>query len=122
MDARQSGILVRLHDILDEINGVRNETTGLRFETFEEVWLLRRGCERAIEIISEASRHLPDELKSTEPSVAWRQIAGNGNVLRHNYENISVPVMWDIITNHLDPLEQAVRRLLTKIETDEKAL
>jgi uncharacterized protein with HEPN domain len=60
-------------------------------------------------------------LKNEEPAIAWRPIASIGNVLRHNYENISRRVMWDIIVNHLEPLEGAVRRLLKRIETDEKA-
>lgn len=102
----------------DEISKLRDETTGLRFETFDEVWLLRRASERALEVISEASRHVPDDRKSLEPSIPWKQIAGIGNVLRHDYENISSRVVWDIITRYLDPLEEAVKRLLVRIETE----
>lgn len=120
MDDRQSGVAVRLEDILDEIRNLLNETTGLQYEAFEDVWLLRRAAERGIEIISEASRHIPDELKKTESAIPWRQIAGVGNVLRHNYENISGRVVWDIIVNHLGPLEEAVRRMLKMIEANEE--
>jgi uncharacterized protein with HEPN domain len=117
MSEEQSGAQLRLRDILEEIIGLRNETTGLRYEIFAETWLLRRAAERAIEIISEASRHIPSEMKDREPNVPWRQIAGVGNVLRHDYENISSRVIWDIIVHHLDGLEAAVRRLLDTVET-----
>ncbi len=120
MDEGQSGLAVRLDDILDEIHNLLQETAGLQYETFEDAWLLRRAAERGIEIISEASRHIPEELKNTEPTVPWRQIAGVGNVLRHNYENISSRVVWDIIVKHLGPLDAAVRRLLKRIETAEE--
>ena len=116
MSEDQRGAALRLHDILKEIAGLRNETAGLSYRQFSEGWLLRRACERALEIISEASRHLPAELKDTEPDVPWRQIAGIGNVLRHDYENISTRIIWDIIVNYLDPLEDAVRRLLAAVE------
>ena len=107
----------RLHDILDEIKGIRDATIGLSHEIFEDVWVIRRASERGIEIISEASRHIPDDLKSQTSDIPWREIAGIGNVLRHNYENISSKVVWDIITRHLDPLEEAVRSLLARIES-----
>jgi uncharacterized protein with HEPN domain len=112
-------IQVRLLDILDEIRNLTGETAGLRFEIFNEVWVLRRAAERSLEIISEASRHIPDRLKQEEPDIPWRQIAGIGNVLRHDYESISTKVVWDIITNHLGPLEAAVRRLLKMVGPDE---
>jgi len=120
MSDELSGLQVRLHDIRGEISGVRDATAGLRFETFEEVWVVRRASERALEIISEASQHIPDHLKSLEPDIPWRQIAGTGNVLRHDHESISSRVVWDVIHRHLDPLDAAVRRLLSRIETEEE--
>ena len=116
MSEDKRGVTLRLHDILREIAELKDETARLSYETFSETWLLRRACERALEIISEASRHLPAELKDTEPDIPWRQIAGIGNVLRHDYENISSRIIWDIIVNHLDPLEDAARRLLAAVE------
>ena len=118
MSMEESSVAVRLRDILNEIDGLRNETTGLKYETFADAWVLRRACERAVEIISEASRHIPTEMKDTEPGIPWRQIAGIGNVLRHDYENISSRVIWDIIINHLDTLESAARRLLAAVEVE----
>jgi uncharacterized protein with HEPN domain len=114
---RPEGIDLRLNDILAEIQELRTATVGTSYEAFASNWVLRRAAERAIEIISEASRSIPLEFKELEPEIPWRQIAGIGNVLRHNYENISSRVVWDINRNHLDGLEKAVRRLLAAIET-----
>ena len=112
-----SAVRGRLHDIRDEIGSVRDATAGLSFEAFDDAWVIRRASERALEIISEALRHIPDHLKIMEPGIPWRQIAGIGNVLRHDYEGISSRVVWDVIERHLDPLEEAVQRLLAKTET-----
>jgi uncharacterized protein with HEPN domain len=60
-------------------------------------------------IVSEASRHLPPELKARHPEIPWQKVAGIGNVLRHNYENIAAAVMWKLARNDLDALEVACR-------------
>ena len=89
------------------------------FENYGTIWWIKHASERGVEIISESSRHLPDSLKEREPHIPWRLITGIGNVLRHDYQTISDHVVWDIIVNHLDPLEGAVRRLLAQVEGEQ---
>jgi uncharacterized protein with HEPN domain len=81
---------------------------GKMFADFQKDWLLRHGAQRAIEIISEASRHVPDQLKAMHPKIRWRSIAGIGNVLRHEYHAISDKVIWKVIQDELPPLKAAV--------------
>ena len=50
--------------------------------------LLRSAVERGIEIISEASRHLGRDLKAQHKDVRWKDIAGIGNILRHDYQRV----------------------------------
>jgi uncharacterized protein with HEPN domain len=56
------------------------------------VWLV----ERRVGIISEASRHLTEDLKARHPEIPWQKVAGIGNVLRHNYESIAAPIIWKL--------------------------
>ena len=71
--------------------------------------------ERGVEIISEASRRLTDELKARHPEIPWQKVAGIGNVLRHNYEGISAPVMWKLVQDgFLTPLERVWRKELAR--------
>src|SRR5471030_1341232 len=74
-----------LHEIIAAIDGIQVAVAGKTFADFQKDWLLRHGAQRAIEIISEASRHVPDHLKTMHPSIRWLSIAGIGNVLRHEY-------------------------------------
>lgn len=62
---------------------------------------------RCLEIISEASRRLPDELKARHPHIIWKQIAGAGNVYRHDYEDVAGEIIWNTVIFAL-PILKAV--------------
>jgi len=58
---------------------------------------------------SEASRHLPDELKARHSRIPWPKVAGIGNVLRHDYQRIAPDVLWKLVLDDLPDLEQSCR-------------
>lgn len=70
---------------------------------------------RCLEIISEASRRLSGALKVRHPSIPWKQMAGAGNVYRHDYEDVAARYVWNTVTRDLSPLrtviEQEIKRL-----------
>jgi uncharacterized protein with HEPN domain len=63
---------------------------------------------RCLEIISEASRRLPDDLKARYPSIGWKQMAAAGNVYRHDYEDVASEFVWDKLRRGLSTLRTAV--------------
>lgn len=110
-----------LHDILETIQGVRAAIGGMSLEAYGACWTTRRAAERAIEIISEASRHLPEPLRASEPDVPWRETPSIGNVLRHAYHRIDDEVIYVVVTRQLDPLEAAARRLLDRLDAGNRS-
>jgi uncharacterized protein with HEPN domain len=76
--------------------------------------------ERGVEIIWEASRHLTEELKARHPEKPWAKVAGIGDVLRHDYESISAPVMWKLVQDDLPPLETVCREELAREQAAER--
>jgi uncharacterized protein with HEPN domain len=86
-------LIPRLTDIIEAIERIRGVLLGMSLEVFENDWQRQWLVERGVEIISEASRHLTDDLKTRNPEIPWQKVAGFGNVLRHDYENIAAPVM-----------------------------
>lgn len=106
---------VRLHDILAAIAGAREAIEDADFATYCKRRPMKRAVEREIEIISEASRRIAQGLKSTEPGIPWHEIAGIGNVLRHEYEVVSDPVVWNVVHEYLPALESAVQRMLQRL-------
>lgn len=69
-----------------------------------------------MEIISEASRRLPDDLKAP-PEIPWPKVAGIGNALRRDYEHIAAPVLWKLVQDDLPVLETVCRAELAAAGT-----
>jgi len=101
-------IEARLADILDAISGIRQMLAGHDFDSFMSTWHLQKATERGLEIISEASRHIPTDIKALHADVPWPEIAGIGNVLRHDYQRVEPLIIWNIVQEHLERLEQVI--------------
>jgi uncharacterized protein with HEPN domain len=112
----QRTIRARLADILDAIRGIEDTVGGIGFDTYLDVWHMRRATERGIEIISEASRHIPEDLKALFPDVPWIDIATIGNILRHEYARVDDQIIWNIVETDLPALEVATRALVKLAE------
>ena len=107
-----------LAEILEAINGIETHTAGLSLTDFQQNWLLKLAVQRALEIVSEASRHLSDDLLELAPDVPWKQIRGIGNILRHEYHKIANDVVWAVVTEHVPPLKIAVEAIQRSVESD----
>ncbi len=107
---------VRLEDIAEAIAGIGQTIDGLDFEAFSESWPIQRAVERGLEIISEASRGIPDDQKAGFTDVPWIQIAGIGNVLRHEYHRVEPALIWNITQTHMLALQRAVLKMLADFE------
>ena len=102
-------LIPRLTDMIEAIERVRDLLADLSLDAFEADWQRQWLVERGVEIISEASRHLTDELKTRHPEIPWTKVAGIGNVLRHDYGSIAAAVMWALVRENLPPLERGWR-------------
>lgn len=103
-------------DMLEAIEELQSALAGSTFEEYEANWVLRRATERGIEIISEASRRIPAEIKAEHPAIDWRVVAGIGNVLRHDYRHVSNDVVWNVTSVHLPALKAALQSILADLE------
>lgn len=68
---------------------------------------------RNLQTMSEATQRLPDNLKTKQPHIPWKEISGFRNILVHNYlGDIDPEAIAQVIDKHLPPLEQAVHKML----------
>ena len=109
----------RLEDILDAIRDIESFTAGKTFEDYLAEPMRRRAIERSVEIISEASRHIPDDLKGRHAQIPWRKVAGIGNVLRHGYKAVEDDELWQVATIDLARRKAATESMLRDLRKDE---
>jgi uncharacterized protein with HEPN domain len=97
-----------LRDILHHIDLATTFTEGFDRETFSADLRAVYAVTRCLEIISEASRRLPDDVKARHPAIAWKQMAAAGNVYRHEYEDVAAHFIWDTVRRALPALKAAI--------------
>jgi uncharacterized protein with HEPN domain len=102
-----------LRDILHHIDLAAEFVEGFDLETFKPDIRTVYAVTRCLEIISEASRRLPDDLKARHPQIAWRQMAAAGNVYRHDYEDVLAQLVWDTVQKALPPLRAVIEAEIT---------
>ena len=102
------------------ISGIEKASAGKALSDYSADWLLKHGIQRGIEIISEASRALPDEVKALQPAIPWQNIRAIGNVLRHDCFGLSDAIIWRVVTDKLPRPGAALKALLAAFaETDD---
>src|SRR4051794_34030184 len=101
---RSRSVDTALRDILHHIDLAANFSAGFDRASFKHDLRTVYAVTRCLEIISEASRRLPDNLKAAHPGISWKQMAGAGNVYRHDYEDVAAEICLGKGTPALTPL------------------
>src|SRR5579859_7264112 len=96
-----------LRDILHHIDLAASFAKGFDRESFRHTKTVY-AVTRCLEIISEASRRLPEDVKVRHPAIGWKQMAGAGNVYRHDYEDVAAEFVWETVVRALPPLRSAI--------------
>lgn len=89
----------RLIDIIDNIDAIGQFVAGLDFAGFLQDRKTVYAVVRALEIISEASRRLPTDLRDRHREVDWTAIAAAGNIYRHEYDAVEEDLIWHTVQN-----------------------
>ena len=102
-----------LRDILHHIDLAATFVAGFDYRSFHDDARTVYAVTRCLEIISEASRRLPDELKARHPAIAWKRMAAAGDVYRHDYEDVAAQFIWNTVQIDLPPLRAAIEQELS---------
>ncbi|MEK6711513.1 MAG: DUF86 domain-containing protein [Nitrospinota bacterium] len=103
----------RLEDILEAIACVERYTARGR-EAFERDELIQNWVVRHLQIIGEAARALPEEVRGLALEVPWPKIIGMRHVLVHDYFGIDTEVVWNVVERDPPGLKREIEKMLSK--------
>jgi uncharacterized protein with HEPN domain len=108
-----------LTHVLESVELARAYVAGVEFLRFSESQQLQDAVIRRIEIIGEAVKNLPAEMRDAAPGVPWRRIAGMRDKIVHDYMGVDIEMVWTVVHRDLPELASAVRGLLEQQRGDE---
>lgn len=114
----QGRAVFRLRDMKENIRRIRSLLDSKTLDDLSSDHVTRAAFERFLEVMSEASRHVPAVWQAEHPDIKWRQIADLGNHLRHAYHKTDFEILWNVYEWDLAPLEAAVDALLQKYSAE----
>jgi uncharacterized protein with HEPN domain len=106
--------IIAVHDVLEEIEVLHGIARRMTLETFKADPIASHAAACAIQIISEAVRHIPDDWLTEHPAEPWAQIKGIGNRIRHEYFRLDDAILWEIITKQSHALKTVMQALLDR--------
>ena len=105
-----------LHDILDAVNDVESFVEGMSFEQFEKDRKTLNAVVRSIEIIGEAAKNIPVDMREKYGKLPWKKMIGMRDKVIHGYFGVEIKTVWNTVKNDLPPLKQLVQKMLRDIE------
>lgn len=109
-----------LNDILENIEKVEAFIAGMSLDNFLNDDKTAYATIRAIEIIGEAVKQIPEDIRQQYPNIPWREIGRMRDKLIHHYFNINLRIVWKTIQQDIEPLKTVVQQILKDLLGKEK--
>lgn len=101
----------RIENIVGAIEDINRLTEGLTYQNFSENTTILKAILYDMAVIGEAARHVPDDIITGYPEVAWREMSDMRNVVIHDYFGVDLQIIWETIQHDLPPLLPVLKRL-----------
>ena len=109
-----------LDDILEAIGKIERYTAGLSIEQFKNDGKTFDAVIRNLEIIGEAVKHIPSNIRKKSLDIPWKQMAGMRDKLTHEYFGVRFDVVWDTIRKRLPEVRPLIEEILKQMDEEMK--
>ncbi len=110
MSVRDAALTLRqIVELCDKALELRD---ALSLEEFRGDWRNRMLAERLVEVLGEAVKRLPEDLRGRHPQLPWRKIAGARDYIAHGYDSVDYDVIWSVLDVEAASLRAAVEAIL----------
>lgn len=103
-------------DVLDGMNKAEELLEGVSYSQFETDFRINFAVVRALEIIGEATKRLPEELRQRYPDIPWKGMAGMRDRIIHGYDNVDLQIVWDVVKRDIPMIKPKIERILIDYE------
>ena len=105
-----------LSDIIDAAAKIQEFTRGISsYDQFIENDMLSSAVIRKFEIIGEAIKKIPDDIREKYNNIPWKNIAGARDRLIHGYDDIDYEILWDTVKNDIPELKKNVKKIINEL-------
>jgi len=109
-----------LEDILNECIFLSNKTLNLNFNKFNKNETLKKAFVRSLEIIGEAARKIPPNIKKEFSEIDWQKVVSMRNILIHEYFGVDYNIVWKTIIKDIPKLKSKMEKLLKKFSANKE--
>ena len=104
--------LLYLKDINNSIISIENFIKNMNFEQFKSDDRTSSAVIRKLEIIGEATKKIPQNIKEQNPQIPWKDIAGMRDKLIHAYSDVDLKLVWKTIQKRVPELKSFIEKML----------
>lgn len=113
-------ISVYIRDILQNMCDAEEFIQGMDYEQFVTDKKTLNAVLRSIEVMGEATKHVPNDLRTRYPAVPWKEMAGMRDKLIHEYAGVDVETVWLVIRDRIPAIRPMIEKVLQDLEEQGK--